>query len=237
MRIITKIVFGILILQLFSCQVKVLTTDIEKMQLKKDIQFIFEQNFELFPNNDSGIKFIESVDYAESEYWEFNQAGYIIEHGRLISPEDSIFRVKKYSKKYPHNLKQMIHWFSDTDTMNFFENTIIREDTVFKKIYFSDSTLYWSEISIQDKTGRVIEWILERPTAPKVTRNYYANGLVKEEKFTDPNCSFTKITYKYNASNIKTKMTLFEKNGDSSEFKYEYLKTRTAHSLARCRAL
>jgi hypothetical protein len=51
----------------------------------------------------------------------------------------------------------MIHWFSDTDTMNFFENTIIREDTVFKKIYFSDSTLYWSEISIQDKTGRVIE--------------------------------------------------------------------------------
>jgi hypothetical protein len=69
MRIITKIVFGILILQLFSCQVKVLTTDIEKMQLKKDIQFIFEQNFELFPNNDSGIKFIESVDYAESEYW------------------------------------------------------------------------------------------------------------------------------------------------------------------------
>jgi hypothetical protein len=95
MRIITKIVFGILILQLFSCQVKVLTTDIEKMQLKKDIQFIFEQNFELFPNNDSGIKFIESVDYAESEYWEFNQAGYIIEHGRLISPES--------------------HWFSDNE--------------------------------------------------------------------------------------------------------------------------
>lgn len=212
---------GILLLQLFSCQVKVLITDIEKMQLKENIQFVFEQTFELFPINDYKKQFIQSINYSESEYWEFNQTGYIIEHGRLTAQEDSIFHIQRYTKDYPHNLEQMIPWFSDIDTMNLFVNTKSNEDTIFKKIYFSDSTLYWYEISIKDKRGRVIEWILEKPPLPKESRRYYSNGLVKEINFYKSYYGLTKITYKYKDLNLKTEI-LFYKNGDSSEYNYTY---------------
>jgi len=221
MKVITKTIIGILILQLFSCQVKVLTTDFEKMQLKKNIQFVFEQTFELFPINDYEKQFVESIDYSESEYWEFNQTGYIIEHGRLIAQEDSIFHIQKYTKDYPHNLEQMIRWFSDVDTMNLFVNTKSSEDTTFKKIYFSDSTLYWSEISIKDKRGSVIEWFLEKPPLPRENRLYYSNGLIKEKIIYKSHFGLTKVVYKYKDLNLISK-THFYKNGDSFEHNYTY---------------
>nr|NQU89331.1 hypothetical protein [Bacteroidota bacterium] len=136
MRTAINTIIGILILQLFSCQEKALITDIEKLQLKKDIQFIFEQTYLLHPINDSVRKFNESVDYSESDYWIFNQGGYIVEHGHLITCEDSLCLIEKYSKEYPHHLKQMIHYFSDIDTMTFFDITFSREDTTFKKNIF-----------------------------------------------------------------------------------------------------
>jgi len=91
-----------------------------------------------------------------------------------------------------------------------------------KKIYFSDSTLYRSEISIKDKKGRVIEWISECPPQPKVSTSYYSSGLIKEEFFPQPIYGLSKTVYKYDELNLKTEIHYYENNRTSTEFKYEY---------------
>jgi len=114
----------------------------------------------------------------------------------------------------------MICWFGCVDTMNFFERTIFKDDTIFKKIYFSDSTVYLSEISIKDIAGNTIEHTQEIQRTPKVSSIYYSNGLVKEEIFAKPGFSPSRIVYKYKDSNFKTE-THFYKNGDATEPGYE----------------
>jgi hypothetical protein len=193
------------------------------MHLRSHVQFIYEQTYLLFPINDTLRAFTESLDVFESSYWEFNKEGYIIEHGYLLPDEDSLFRIEKFTEKYPHGLKQMIRCFSDEDTVDFFVNTITADDTIFNKIYFSDSTLYRSEISIIDKYGREIANTLVKPALPKISTNYNSNGFETEKVFEKP--SFwngqTRTTFKYKDANLESELNFYE-NGEIIEYNYHY---------------
>jgi len=217
-----KILIGILILQLYSCQEKVLTTDTEIMQLRDNVEFVFEQTYELYPINDSVRKLSETIDFYESDYWKFNQAGFIIEHGHLITCEDSLYRIERYSKEHPHELEQMIRFFSDIDTVTFYEQTNSTIDTVYKKIYFSDSTLYRSEIQVFDKLGREINYFLEYPPSLKIIKSYYSSGLIKESYYSDNLNRVTKTKYEHNDKGLKTKETYFENDQVIMELNYDY---------------
>jgi len=219
-----KIVLGILILQLFSCQVKVLTNDFEKMQLNDNVHFIYERTFILVPINDTLRTFTETISFSESDYWEFNIDGYIIEHGHLITSEDSSFRIEKFSNDYPHGLVQSIGIFSGLDTMYFFDNTVSKGDTTFKKTYFANSRLFRSEIIIKDKSGREIEKQLEYPPgSTKQIKSYYSSGLIKEIKYSASPFDLSRVVYKYNDLNKITNEVLYNKdNKVLSECKYEY---------------
>jgi len=224
---------GILILLMYSCQEKVLKTDSEKMQLGHYVEFVFEQTYEIFPINDTLRKFTETIEYSESDYWKFNQAGFIIEHGYLLTCEDSSYRIKKYSNELPYNLEQMIRYFKDIDTMYFFENTISKGDTIFKYMYFADSTLYKSEIKVIDKIGRETDYILQFPPRPKVHFTYYTNGLVKEKIFSEPMILLDRIKFEYNEQNLIAEEIYYDNDKVSLKIKYEYSYDKNKNWITR----
>lgn len=233
MKISIKILLGILILLQYSCQEKALISDYENMHLKGKVELVFEQTLCLYPIEHSGRKLNETINHLESDYWKFTQTGNIIEHGHLIASEDSLYHIENYSILPPHGLEQMIHCFSDVDTAFFYEIITCKLDTTYKKVFFADSTLFRSEIHINDKLGREVESIIEFPPSIDIKKSYYPTGLIKEEIISNSLTGINKIKYEYNEQNFKTKEIFYVNNIISSKSDFEYTLDRNKNWITQ----
>lgn len=183
MNLAQNIIVGILLLHFVACQEKALTTDVEKMQLKGEVQFIFEKTLTLFSLEDTLEYFKTSIHNTESEFWKFDDVGNIIEHGRIIPDENSVLNVYKYSNESSKKLTIITSKLDEIDSLVFYGNSFSQNDTLFSNLYFPDSTLYNSKKIVIDKYGREIYRHQTLPPMTPIIINYYSNGLIKNENY------------------------------------------------------
>lgn len=197
-------------------------TDAEKMLLKGSVQLLVENTYFLIPLGDSsGYTFDNTILFDESEYWNFNKEGYIIERGSLVVSEDSLYKVEQYSQSKPYSLKKYYDGNNYGDTLKFFEIYSQIGDTIIENIYFSDSTLYRRTKTIYDIYGREI---FRFQTLPKSTPFYYTyskNGLIEQNTLPEfPH--WGKTVYNYNDFNFICKEVSYKDDKIMMSIEYDY---------------